>query len=243
MSNLYIFLLFLLGSLSVYATNQFDSVSYTVASSSVKSVPLVGKDVGRKELGRKAAAQHLKNSSETEEDTSTSRESSRGSSDSYGGSSHHLDIGGGKYMSSQAWEWGQHGKIQEIGDVNIDVTYRVGEWKGSMDMNIRVDYQEFKFTEKRVNKLSFLPLITFPDANSKFPLYFGAGVGLGVFMNQLPDESPLSLDYQLVLGARFFDVYENSGFFVESGLKDHLHLLTNGQLNGTFLTGGMVFTF
>jgi hypothetical protein len=51
------------------------------------------------------------------------------------------------------------------------------------------------------------------------------------------------LDYQLIAGARFFDVFENAGFFIESGLKNHLQLWDQGQFNGTFLSAGAVFTF
>ena len=56
-------------------------------------------------------------------------------------------------------------------------------------------------------------------------------------------ESSLSLDYQLIAGARIFDVFENTGFLIETGMKNHVHLLSDGQFNGVFLTVGSVFTF
>jgi hypothetical protein len=83
----------------------------------------------------------------------------------------------------------------------------------------------------------------FPDASSKFPLYFGGGIGPGIFLNQIPDESSVSLDYQLFAGVRFFDVFRNTGFFVEAGLKDHFLLTSDGQFNGTYAALGLVFTF
>lgn len=158
-------------------------------------------------------------------------------------SDHFLALHFGRYMSSQSYDWSKNGSQDDVGGNSFGVTYRVGEWQNSMDLNLRIDYAEFDLPGENPSKLSFMPLVTFPDASSRFPLYFGAGLGLGIFLKQTSDKSALSLDYQLVLGARFFDVFENTGFFLEAGLKNHLHLLSSGQLNGTFLAGGLVFTF
>jgi hypothetical protein len=84
---------------------------------------------------------------------------------------------------------------------------------------------------------------TFPDADSKFPLYFGLAGGLGVFMTQIPDESPVTFDYQLFAGVRIFEIFEKTGFYIEGGLKNHLQLTSSGQLNGTYIAAGLLFTF
>ncbi|HEX7674871.1 MAG TPA: hypothetical protein VF412_11905 [Bdellovibrio sp.] len=160
-----------------------------------------------------------------------------------GVSDHYLAISFGRYVSSQSYDWGKDGQQNGVGGNGLDVTYRVGEWYKSMDLNLRIGYNEYDVGGEDASKLSFMPMITFPDASSRFPLYFGAGAGLGVFLKQAHDKSPLSFDYQLVVGARFFDIYENTGFFIEAGLKNHLLLTSSGQLNGTFLAGGLVFTF
>ncbi|WP_413944247.1 hypothetical protein [Bdellovibrio sp. HCB-162] len=160
-----------------------------------------------------------------------------------GPTDHFLALHFGRYMSSQSYDWGKNGQQDDVGGNTFGVTYRVGEWQNSMDLNLRIDYAEFDLPVENPSKLSFMPLLTFPDAGSRFPLYFGAGVGLGVFFKQTNSKSALSLDYQLVLGARFFDIFENTGFFIEAGLKNHIHLLSSGQFNGTFLSGGLVFTF
>jgi hypothetical protein len=68
-------------------------------------------------------------------------------------------------------------------------------------------------------------------------------VGPGIFFKQASQESSLSLDYELVAGARLFDMVENTGFFLEFGLKNHLLLLSDGQFNGVYLAGGALFTF
>ncbi|MFP5518766.1 MAG: hypothetical protein ACLGGX_02590 [Bdellovibrionia bacterium] len=190
-------------------------------------------------VGREAAAKYFQGNRapDMEEQVVDSVKAFSGSSDRV------LALHFGKYTHSQAYEWGGSGKETRVGQLNGGVTYRIGEWEKSMDLNLRVDYLEFDVRGEKATKLSIMPLITFPDAAAKFPLYFGIGGGLGVFFDQVEDESPLSFDYQLILGARFFEVFENTGFFIESGMKNHLHLLTSGQLNGSFFTFGAVFTF
>ncbi|MGZ3774013.1 MAG: hypothetical protein ACXVCY_16230 [Pseudobdellovibrionaceae bacterium] len=182
-------------------------------------------------VGRDAAAKYFSKKKDVVE------------SDSNGPSSHYLALHVGRYMGTQSYEWGKNGQEDDVGRNSFGVTYRMGEWKNSMDLGLRIDYNEFEIAGEKPTKLSFIPVLTFPDASSKFPLYFGAGMGVGVFFKQVHDKSPVSLDYQLFAGARFFNVYENTGFFIEAGLKNHLLLTSTGQLNGTFLSAGLVFTF
>jgi hypothetical protein len=112
-----------------------------------------------------------------------------------------------------------------------------------LDYSLRVSYQEYQPHDQTAKKLIFSYALTLPDAESRFPLYFGAGLGAGVFLSQLPDESPVTLDYQLFLGMRLFNVVESTGFYLEGGLKNHLQLTSDGQLNGTYVSAGAVFTF
>jgi hypothetical protein len=86
-------------------------------------------------------------------------------------------------------------------------------------------------------------MILLPEASSKFPLFFGLGLGPGFFFNQISQESFLSVNYQLVAGARFFNVLQSTGFFIEGGLKNGFLLLTDGQYLGYFLAIGAVFAF
>lgn len=152
-----------------------------------------------------------------------------------------LHLGG--YTESEAFVWGKRGRNDDIGKYTVGVTYRVGEWTNSMDLHIRVDFNRYELENERPLKMSFLPLITFPDAASGFPLYFGAGAGVGVFFKQLDGESNLSLDYQILAGVRMLDVFGSTGVFFESGMKNHLHLLSDGQVNAVFVATGAVFRF
>ena len=156
---------------------------------------------------------------------------------------HYLAVHIGRFVSDNAYRWGSRDNQSNVGGAVVGVTYRIGEWQHSMDLAFRLDYNAFGLDDGSAGKLSFLPMITFPEASSRFPLYLGAGVGVGIFTKQIDQKSALTLDYQLVLGARFFEVFANTGFFIEAGLKNSLFLLTDGQFNGTFVAVGPVFTF
>jgi hypothetical protein len=150
-----------------------------------------------------------------------------------------LHIGG--YLHSKAYQWGETSSSEKVGVQTTGVTYKVGEWTQMMDLNLRVDYFQYEVAHERPIKISFLPLLTFPDSATGFPLYFGLGAGPGIFLSQMEKESVLSLDYQLIFGVRWNDIWRSSGFFIESGIKDHLHVLSDGQFTSQFLTAGAVF--
>ncbi len=157
---------------------------------------------------------------------------------------HYLMLGFSLYFDSDSYRWGPT-HYHDPAEWALGVTYRFGEWINSTDFLIRIEYQMFDLDgSENPQKLSFVPVVIFPDARSQFPLYFGLGAGLGVFTKQLPSESRISFDYQIFLGVRFLDLLEtNTGFYVESGLKNHFLLLSSGQLNSVFITFGSVFTF
>ncbi|MEK6773874.1 MAG: hypothetical protein AABY64_08030 [Bdellovibrionota bacterium] len=185
--------------------------------------PLVGRDVGK--------------------DVASGYFQKRAVAEAPASSDHYLALHVGKIMNGDAWEWGMNGRQTEMSGSSFGVTYRLEESEKSMDVNLRVDFNEYDVVGEKPLKMSLMPLWIFPEASSKFPLYFGFGAGLGVFFKQVKDESALSFDYQLIAGARFFNIYENTGFFIETGLKNHLQILSSGQFNGTFLSTGAVFTF
>lgn len=167
----------------------------------------------------------------------------KAASDGGAAEAHYLALHLGKLVSGEAWKWGSNDKQTDSGSTSFGVTYRVQEYYNSMDLNVRVDFNEYKIAGESPLKMSLMPLLIFPDASSKFPLYFGVGAGLGVFFKQVKDESQVSFDYQLIAGARFFNIINQTGFFIETGMKNHLLITSDGQFNGAFLTGGAVFTF
>jgi len=212
------------------------------------------KNGSKPQVGRRAAARYMgkkgDSSSETDQDDGAPEaqqpvktESRRRPASVSTPSEHYMAVHVGAFLSDNAWLWGEPKAQTNVGGWNFGVTYRIGEWVNSMDLAIRVDALSYNLHDGRATKLSFMPAITFPDASARFPLYFGAAAGLGVFVQQLTAESPLSFDYSLFGGVRFFDVLENTGFFIEGGLKNHFLLLSDGQYNGIYTALGCVFTF
>lgn len=169
------------------------------------------------------------------EEKETSR-MTRGSSDEM------MMIGLGSFLSSETYNWNGSEKRESVGRVNYGFTYMLDE-KSRYDLNLRVEFTEYKVGDERALKLSVMPLMTFPRFSSGFPIYFGVGLGGGAFFVQVPEESSLSFDYQLVAGARFMEIVPNFGVFIELALKNHLLLTTNGQFNGVSLAAGGVFRF
>lgn len=202
-------------------------VSLLSSSVFAKEAPLVG---------RKAAERYLSSNGEAVEVTEEAE-----SSPPPAAGSEFLFLSLGYFMNSTSWFWGPD-KFENVGRLSYGVTYMFAEWS-KFDVSFRMDFNEYRLNNDRATKMSFLPLITFPKADRRFPLYFGLGAGLGVFFTQIPKESDIAFDYQLVAGARFEDVFENFGFFVEMAMKNHLHLTSDGQFNGSTLTAGAVFSF
>ncbi len=206
-------------------------IFFTISNFAFAQQPRVGRAKTSGSVGKEAAAEYFQKN--PDQPVQTERSSS----------SHFMALHFGKLMNSESWDWGGSGKLTDVGGNTYGLTYRFDEFSSSSDLNLRVDFIEYSINEDKPFKMSIMPLIIFPEANSKFPIYFGFGAGAGVFFKQVKGSSALSFDYQLITGARFFDVFENTGFFVEAGLKNHLHLLSSGQLNSAFLSGGAVFTF
>ncbi len=158
-------------------------------------------------------------------------------------SDHYLAIHLGSYMTSQSYLLASNSEA-DIGKFNGGISYRFGEWTNSGDFLLRLDLDSLETAAgKRATKMGILAAVSFPDATSGFPFYFGGGIGPGVFFKQLDSESAITLEYQIFLGLRFMNVIESTGFFIEAGLKNFVNVLSDGQHNGSTFGGGAVFTF
>lgn len=195
---------------------------------------------GAPKVGRSAAAKYFQNNPEIGTRYPTSEPSGGGGGI---GGDHYMNFGISTFTKSDAFSWGGSSKETEVGKWGLDMNYRLSQYNNLLDYSLRVSYQEYEPANQKASKLIFMYAATLPDAESRFPLYFGAAVGAGIFLTQLSDESPVSLDYSLYLGMRLFNVFESTGFYLEGGLKNHLQLTSSGQLNGTYVGAGAVFTF
>ena len=194
-------------------------------------------------VGKNAAAKYFQAKGKSQDYSLEDQQRTPSSIDSLSDSEHYLAFGIGTFTQTDSYNWGQDSKQEDVGKFGIDMTYRLTQEGYLFDQAMRISYNEFKPVGERTSKLSFMYAMTLPDAGSKFPLYFGLAVGPGVFLKQLSGESSLTLDYQLFLGLRLFNLFEKTGFYVEGGMRNHLHITSDGQLNGTFISAGAVFTF
>lgn len=171
------------------------------------------------------------------------RKSGSSTSSSSSEGEHYLAVHVGSFISSDSYKWGGVDHATNNGRINAGITYRLGTFGEFADFGLRADVIGYEVVDTRPVQLAVLPMLLFPEAGSKFPLYFGLGLGAGFFFNQIREESFLSFNYQLVAGARFFDAFDNVGFFLEGGLKNNILLMTDGQFIGYFLAVGAIFTF
>lgn len=183
------------------------------------------------ETGAKAAAKYFEPRREPSQSTSSAS------------TDHYLSVYVGNHLSSDSYLWGTGGG-SDTGKFIGGLAYRFDEWVNAGDKLVKVDFASYEFVGgERATKMSILYAISFPDASSRFPFYFGAGAGPGVFFKQLSSESSVSVDYQLFLGLRFMNLFQSAGLFMEAGFRNHILLLSDGQFNGSYLTTGAVFTF
>ncbi|MFN3453593.1 MAG: hypothetical protein ACK41T_01440 [Pseudobdellovibrio sp.] len=222
---------------------KFKCFIFTFAAISMSSIYAVA---SAPKVGRSAAAKYFQSKGVTQANNSEadySRQRYPSSIDSLSAQDHYLAVGISSYMNSASYKWGTKGSQDDVGKAGFDITYRLSQDYALFDTIAKISYNDYKVAGEKASKMSFLYGLTFPDAGSQFPLYFGLVAGPGIFFKQLSDESSISFDYQLFAGLRLFNLFENTGFFVEGGLKNHINLTSDGQLNGTFISAGAVFTF
>lgn len=214
-------------------------ISIAVASKAKADVkpPVLMQEEGEV-VGRKAAEKYFKKGTEPE-----NSDSGRSRSENPGSATHFMAIHIGTFFNDESFSWGGTRNVEGPGDFGFGVSYRMGEWANSMDLLFRAEWLSFELPEGDASKLSFSSMVQFPEVSSGFPLYFGLGLGLGVFTKQISDESDISLDYQLVAGGRWFNLYRSVGLVTEVGLKNHLLIFSSGQFNSLFFSVGTVFTF
>lgn len=181
-------------------------------------------------VGRAAAARYFQNRSQA----STAPNASQGDQAMW------LHVG--RSVNSSSYQWESPGRTDGVATNSFGFSFLFSEW-GGMDLIFRGDINEFDLRGQRASKLSLLPVVVFPKVETRFPLYFGLGAGVGVYFQQLEARSQIALDYQFFMGARFLDMTPGLGFFIEYGLKNHVHILSEGQLNASVLSVGPIFTF
>lgn len=96
-------------------------------------------------------------------------------------------------------------------DWGLGLSYRVAGWKQRADISLRVEGESSQEDERRMTLLSS---ITFPDVESRFPLYFGTGLGLG---RDLSSQKNFT-ETRIFVGGRISHLLKGTtGFFLELG--------------------------
>ncbi|MCY4513250.1 MAG: hypothetical protein OXB86_06145, partial [Bdellovibrionales bacterium] len=97
--------------------------------------------------------------------------------------------------------------------VLFGLNQRIKEFSTIGDLSIRVELLSMKFTDgKREWLVDVVPVFSLPDVRSGFPVYVGAGAGMGLFPRHIVRKKPtLSLNARLLAGVRVVDWYENIG--------------------------------
>ena len=164
-------------------------------------------------------------------------------SESLSSEDHYLALHLGGFVSGDSYQWGDSAHLDNPGKLSFVVGYKLDPWGSLADWILKIDVNSFELPEGRPVQFVLMPVVAFPEATSKFPLYFGAGVGPGFFFKTVTNESFLAANYTLFAGARLFNIVNMTGFFVEGGLKNHFLLLSDGQFNGYYVTVGTLFVF
>ena len=201
-----------------------ERVEVDESGQSVRSYPA-------QKTGKKAASKYMGHNAEDSDEG----EERHG----IGSREHYMAVYAGPYIDSKTYKCGDEGK----GKFLVGVSYRLGEWLNSTDFLLRANINSFEVDGERPTKISLMPVLIFPDARSQFPLYFGAGIGAGIFFKQVSGESSLSLDYTVLVGVRIFNAFDKAGFMFEVGLDNHIHLFSDGQFNSPYAVVGTVFEF
>ena len=155
---------------------------------------------------------------------------------------HFIGIHFGTFIKDEALDWSET-REKNRGKSLFGTTYRLGELGRLVDMSLRFNYTNYNLTKKSPRQFSLSPLFLIPSTRSQFPLYLGAGLGLGAIFSQVDSKSFLALNYHLLTGLRFFNVFGSVGTFLEAGYTGHVHLISNGEFHGFYILVGLLFTF
>lgn len=146
-----------------------------------------------------------------------------------------LGISVGSLLNSRSYHWSE----ESFRGYNVEASY-FSQGTGIFGRGLSLEMQKFAADDEELTKMAFLFNFTFPRRIT-FPVYLGAAFGPGYFFKQLEDESEFTIDYKAYLGLRLNQV--NSQYFLQSGVKNHVHVLSDGQFIGWYISSGVAYKF
>lgn len=111
-------------------------------------------------------------------------------------------------------------RFKPVSSASLSFTQKVAEIRNVGDIQLRPSLLVSQMETGKEISLELSSLMTFPEIQRRFPLYYGAGLGLGFYpFYVLEKKSTLSFHSSFLLGLRFFEIYYNLGGGLEFDLK------------------------
>lgn len=146
-----------------------------------------------------------------------------------------IAIGAGSLIQTKSYDWAGN----DLKGWSLNASYQ--SLKSSyFNRGYELEFQKISAGENQLSKLSFLLSFSFPKRLS-FPVYVGVAAGPGYFFKQTEGESEFTIDYKAYLGLRLNR--STSQYFLQSGVKNHVHVLSDGQFVGWFVSSGVAYKF
>jgi hypothetical protein len=146
-----------------------------------------------------------------------------------------LAVAVGSLINSRSYNWTE----ESAPGWNVELFYQSAS-EGYFAKGFHLELQKFAIDQQELSKVAFLYSFTFPRRLS-FPVYIGVAAGPSYFIRQSQNESHFAFDYKAYLGLRLHQ--KHSQYFIQSGVKNHVHVLSDGQFVGWFISSGVAYTF
>ena len=146
-----------------------------------------------------------------------------------------LGLSVGSLLNSKSYGW----LDEETSGWSVEAQY-LSQGEDYISRGYHFELQKFSSKERELTKLSFLVSFNFPRRLS-FPVYLGVAAGPSYFVQQLKGSSEFALDYRAYAGLRLSGTYGQ--YFLQSGVKNHVHVLDSGQFIGWFFSSGVAYKF
>ena len=158
----------------------------------------------------------------------------------YSGSPRSLSIYGGGTLTGKT----KNKSIKSLSTKIIGFDQRLQDYPALGDLNIKTELNFITIQDKPVTVIQISPTFSTPDIRSGFPLYVGAGAGVGLSPDMIIESKmPLFLNAQIFSGIRFVDWYKNAGFKLEVNMKMETSLSELDLRLEVIGLMGLVFSF
>lgn len=147
-----------------------------------------------------------------------------------------LTLAVGSLLNGKSYHWIED---DDFGGWTAEASY-VDAASGTFANGFHLELQNFVQGDEKLSKISALVSFIFPRRLS-FPVYIAVAAGPGYFVKQRKNESEFSIDYKSYIGFRLDD--DHSQYFLQSGVKNHIHMLSDGQFIGWFVSSGVAYKF